>query len=200
MCAKKGFTPLEIQSSHKQNMIHGRNHEQKKSLTGFTLIELLVVIAVIGMLASIVLVSLGPARGKARDARRLSDLKQIQLALQLYYDKYGDYPNTGGPLYSEGRCVSFPETTIKPDYSGANAYIPNLAPEFIAQLPGDPNVNGVGKRCYVYAYNGTTYNLSAHLGGEGSFSADNPLIRLLAPACTETQPTFTILSTGGRCW
>lgn len=167
---------------------------------GFTLIELLVVIAVIGMLASIVLVSLGPARGKARDARRLSDLKQIQLALELYYDKYESYPNTGGALWSEGRCVNFPETTIKPDYSGANAYIPNLAPEFIGQLPGDPNVNGAGKRCYIYLSNGTNYNISAHLGAEGSFSADNPRIRFLVPACTQTQPTFTILNTGGTCW
>ena len=53
---------------------------------GFTLIELLVVIAVIGLLASIVLVSVGPARGKARDARRESDIRQINLAMEMCYD------------------------------------------------------------------------------------------------------------------
>ena len=51
--------------------------------TGFTLIELLVVIAVIGMLASIVLVAFGPARGKGRDARRISDVQQISIALEV---------------------------------------------------------------------------------------------------------------------
>jgi len=58
----------------------------------FTLIELLVVIAVIGMLSSIVLVSLGGARKKARDARRQSDIIQIEKALLLYWDAHGQFP------------------------------------------------------------------------------------------------------------
>jgi len=60
---------------------------------GFTLIELLVVIAIIGLLASIVLVSLNSARAKARDVRRIADLRQMQLALEMYYDTNGSYPN-----------------------------------------------------------------------------------------------------------
>ena len=58
-----------------------------KKQRGFTLIELLVVIAIIGILASIVLVSLGGARAKARDARRQSDVRQISLAMEMFYDE-----------------------------------------------------------------------------------------------------------------
>ncbi len=59
---------------------------------GFTLIELLVVIAIIGLLASIVLVSMGGVRGKARDAKRMQELNQIAKAVQLYWSDNGYYP------------------------------------------------------------------------------------------------------------
>jgi prepilin-type N-terminal cleavage/methylation domain-containing protein len=63
-------------------------HDKK----GFTLIELLVVIAIIGILSSVVLASLNTARAKARDVHRKATLKQMEVALELYYDTYGAYP------------------------------------------------------------------------------------------------------------
>src|SRR3989344_4336268 len=63
---------------------------------GFTLIELLVVIAIIGLLSTLAVVALSSAREKARDAKRLGDLKQIQTALELYYSENTAYPIQAG--------------------------------------------------------------------------------------------------------
>lgn len=60
---------------------------------GFTLIEVLIVVAIIGILASIILLGLGAFRGKGRDSRRMTDLRQVQNALELYFVKNGYYPN-----------------------------------------------------------------------------------------------------------
>lgn len=62
---------------------------------GFTLLELLVVISIIGLLATSAFAALNSARAKARDAVRLANLEQLQLALELYFDQNNKYP-TGG--------------------------------------------------------------------------------------------------------
>src|SRR3989344_8318612 len=59
---------------------------------GFTLIELLVVISIIGILSGIVVAGLNSARVGSRDSDRISDLKNIQLALAQYYNDNGHYP------------------------------------------------------------------------------------------------------------
>jgi prepilin-type N-terminal cleavage/methylation domain-containing protein len=65
----------------------------KSGKKGFTLIELLVVISIIGMLAGIVLVSMTGIRGKARDARRVQDLRALGVATMLYYDSKESFPD-----------------------------------------------------------------------------------------------------------
>lgn len=63
-----------------------------KAKAGFTLIEMLVVIAIIGILSSVTLIGLNSARKQGRDARRLTDLKQVATALELYFQQNSTYP------------------------------------------------------------------------------------------------------------
>ncbi len=119
---------------------------------GFTLIELLVVIAIIGILSSIVLASLNSARKKGRDARRISDIKQIQLALELAFDADGVYPSV------------LATTTL-------------VTPGYIAAVPADPT-NG---EIYAYTPTAivgsetlcTAYHLGASLETSGHAALDS---------------------------
>lgn len=85
------------------NIQHPINNKKKPSLNigyswrrqaGFTLIELLIVIAIIGVLAGGLLLILNPIGQiqKANDAKRKSDLSQLQKALEQYYSDAGKYP------------------------------------------------------------------------------------------------------------
>lgn len=65
----------------------------KKGFKGFTLIELLVVIAIIGLLSTIIAAPIQNARKKARDAKKIAELKGMQLALEQYAESNnGEYP------------------------------------------------------------------------------------------------------------
>jgi general secretion pathway protein G len=63
------------------------------SQKAFTLIELLVVVAIVGLLASLIAVGFGNARLRSRDAKRLSDMSQIKVGLDLYYTTAAGYPD-----------------------------------------------------------------------------------------------------------
>lgn len=72
---------------------------------GFTLIEVLIVVAIIAILSSVVLVGLGPTQRAGRDARRVSDLRQTQNGLELYYNRCGYYPGT--TVTGSGSCGGY---------------------------------------------------------------------------------------------
>lgn len=75
--------------------------------SGFTLIELMVVISIVTFIASLLLVSIKDARLKARDARRLSDMHQIQNALELYAQDFGNYPSSNAYIYEVGTNMGY---------------------------------------------------------------------------------------------
>lgn len=59
----------------------------KTKIKAFTLIELLITLAIVFVLSGIVFSQMSESRIKARDAKRLSDINQIQLALEAYFEK-----------------------------------------------------------------------------------------------------------------
>ncbi len=123
---------------------------KKLNEKGFTLIELLVVIAIIGLLSTLAVVSLGNARQKSRDARRLSDLKQLQTALELYYTDQTAYPTGSAVTLGAGnyRCLNS---------SGWGA--PGCASAYMGQVPADP----LSTQNYVYTAATSSYTVTATL-------------------------------------
>jgi prepilin-type N-terminal cleavage/methylation domain-containing protein len=115
----------------------------------FTLIELLVVIAIIGLLSSVVLVSLNGVRAKARDAKRVSDMKQIVMALDLYYDQYGSYPPA--PNWGNNSCI------LWYGWSWFAVLDPLITSGVMSNLPSDP-LNQSTSNVFCYGYTKTNLN------------------------------------------
>lgn len=108
-------------------------HVSLRGERGFTLIELLVVIAIIGILATLILVALGTARSRARDARIQGNVTQAMTVCELRNDSDGHY----------GNCA-------KADTGQA------VAPGAIANLDTDTNrIDGVGTGLTLVTSSGT---------------------------------------------
>lgn len=99
-----------------------RGSQKLTAKKGFTLIELLVVIAVIGILASVILVGVASFRGKGRDARRISDIRQLQNALELYSNANNAYPATLVILEAAGASIGVNQWPRDPSTAAMYSY------------------------------------------------------------------------------
>jgi len=112
-----------------------------------------VVISIIGLLASVVLTSLNTARVKARDAKRKSDIHQIKLAIELYYDSNNGYP----PVSCGNDCQA----------SMGNLQ-DTISPVYISAAPHDPSLgSGWDDYYYVRATGGQGYGLRVNYENSG---------------------------------
>ncbi len=139
-------------------MFQTKNNKQKwftlSSSKGFTLLELLVVIGIIGLLASIIVVNLTGARKRARDTKRIADVRQLQTANEDYYGKNGKYPTTIGDLVTGTQIPKWPLDPL---------------------ASSDTSCTANSDLCYWYAYYTPTgaigpqsYHIGASLEDQGS--------------------------------
>lgn len=110
--------------------------------------ELLVVIGIIGLLASIIVINLTGARRRARDTKRIADVRSVQTAIEEYYGRNGFYPTTLGNMVTQGQIPQWP--------------CDPLANQATCQA-----CNGNSNNCYYYGYytpGGASGPQSYHMG------------------------------------
>ncbi|MBI4032332.1 prepilin-type N-terminal cleavage/methylation domain-containing protein [Candidatus Berkelbacteria bacterium] len=126
----------------------GKTHQ--RATRGFTLIELLTVIAIIGILTTVVTVNVSSSRRQARDARRKTDLKTIQTAVELYTNAKGEPPQS--------------ETWLTSNGGSGTQWITGLE-NYLSSVPQDPR----NDETYYYRYK------SGKSGFETSYAIDGVL-------------------------
>ncbi|MDO8571250.1 MAG: type II secretion system protein [bacterium] len=158
---------------------------KNKTQKGFTLVELLVAIGIIGILATVVTVSVTQVRARGRDAKRISDINVIKKGLETYAAQRNGYPGVDQEIeIGKGNAIILCDSPTgfvskEADCTGA---------VYIKQLPLDQKPNYTG---YKYISRGdegavcaaadspcTSYELSFQLekGAQGYAAKQKTII------------------------
>ncbi len=147
----------------------------KRNEKGFTLVELLVVISIIGLLSTLAVVALGSARERARDAKRIADVKQIQTALELFYNDNNAYPE-------EPTAITLGEGT-DPVTLTSDGFIAGGSEVYMQTVPAPPYPDDED---YSYiSSDGTTYTITFKLEGPAAGFSDGATIEATPGGMTE---------------
>lgn len=133
---------------------------------GFTLIEMLVVVAVIGILSSVLLTALGPARNKAKDARIIQEMNQVRAYAETLYN--GNYNSL---------------IEIDPPF-GAGEDNPQIGDEVLNDLFVDIKNNG-GRLSIQKADGNTKYKTWSPINTTVP-EANNPEVQLIQYYCVDS--------------
>jgi len=166
---------------------------------GFTFIELLVAISIIGILATIFMAGSGGTRKSARVTQRVSDVKQIQGALDLYYANNKAYPSTSS--FWRGVCPSFNGGGT---YTANNGLvIPGLTPDYLVVIPVDPQSDPLSDtNCYLYRSDGVDYAFLVYQVTELSNGSSGASYAKYPELFDTVRPTWAwkVASPGGISW
>lgn len=116
---------------------------------GFTLIELLIVISIIGVLATIGVISFSGAQERARDANRKSDLRNIQTAIEVFKNDLGFAPLDSTGLIAGCGTVTTSGTGTECAWGGTFAA---NGITYMNTLPTDPRFDTTNHPTYLYYY------------------------------------------------
>jgi len=155
-------------------------------MKGFTLIELLLVISIIGLLSTLATTALGTARQKSRDSRRVADIKQIQGALEMYFNDNSRYPfgTIGGVVQTTGSLGDASHRVLS-SQNGFNTSASGVS--YMAKVPSDPG----GESSYAYDYEsstGSTYTIAFGLAGK----TGNLICTTYSATCCTASPSGII--------
>lgn len=137
---------------------------------GMSKIEVLIVVLVIGILGLAAIIAVSSARSKTRDAVRLSDVRQMQAALELYFNDFNAYPEQTEAIplgQASTRCLSENGFSASCTPSLETVYM-----EAVAATPrkGLKNVSKCGdiNNAYCYVGQGYVYKVEFELENNNS--------------------------------